>query len=54
MRLDHLPALQGRAAESVIKSNESLYVVNKFCYLGEMISIAGGVEESIVARIRCG
>ena len=33
--------------------NEYLEVVNKFCCLGEMIS-AGGIEESIVARIRCG
>ena len=35
--------LVGLSAES-----ESLEVVNKFDYLGDMISAAGGVEESIV------
>ena len=44
---------QGLPAESVVKSNESLEVVNKFFYLGD-ISPAGGVAESIVASIRCG
>ena len=44
--------LEGLPSESVVVSNESLEVVNKFCYLGDMIS-AVGVEESIVARIRC-
>ena len=28
--------------------------MNKSRYLGDMISAGGGVEESIVARIRCG
>ena len=41
-------------AEYVVISNESLEVVNKFCYLHNMISVDGCVEESIVARIRCG
>ena len=39
-------------AESAVVSNESLEVVNKFCNLGDMISSVGGVEKSIVARIR--
>ena len=42
---------EGVPAESA--RNESLEVVNKFCYLGDVISAAGGVEESIVAKIRC-
>ena len=29
-------------------------VVDKLCYLGDMISAGGGVEESIVARVRSG
>ena len=41
---------EGLSAESVIVSNESLEVVNNFCYLRD-ISAAGGVEESIVDRI---
>ena len=44
---DRLPA------ESVV-SNEFLKVVNKFCYLGDMISAAGSIHKSIAARIRCG
>ena len=45
---------EGLPEESVLISNKSLEIVNKFCYLGDMISVTGGVEESIVARIRCG
>ena len=37
--------LEGRPAESV---------VDKFCYLDDIINVAGGVEESIVARIKFG
>ena len=47
-------SLEGLPAESVVTSNKSLEIVNKFCYLGDMISAAGGVGESMVARIRCG
>ena len=32
-------------------NNEPLEVVNKSCYLGDLISVGGGVEESIVTRI---
>ena len=44
--------LVGLPAESVVVNNESLEIVNKFCYLGDTISAVAGVEESIVARIR--
>ena len=46
--------LGGLPTESVVVSNEYLEVVKKFCYLGDMISPAGGVDETIVARIRNG
>ena len=39
-------------AESIVVSNISFEVVNKFC-LGNMIS-AGDVEEIILDKIRCG
>ena len=45
--------LKGLPAESAVVSNESLEVVNKFCYLGDMISELV-LKKSIVARIRCG
>ena len=40
--------LEGLPEEYVAVSNESLEVVNKFCCLGDIISAAGGVEQSIV------
>ena len=43
-------SVEGLPAESVVISNESLEVVNKFCYFGDMISAGGGVEESIVRK----
>ena len=44
--------LEWQAAVSVVISIKSLEVVNKFWYLGDMISAGGGgVQESIVARI---
>ena len=36
------------------EDDKSSEVVNKFCYLGDMISAGGVVEESIAGRIRCG
>ena len=43
-------SFEGLPVEYVVRSNESLEVVNKFCYLSDMIrsSAGGGVEESIV------
>ena len=43
--------LKGRPAESVVVNNKPLKLVNKFCYLGDMIDAGGGTEENIVARI---
>ena len=43
--------LEGLPAESVVISNESLVIMNKFCYIGD-ISVAGGTEENIMTRIR--
>ena len=41
---------EGLPVEYVVRNNESSEVVNKFCYLSDMIraSAGGGVEESIV------
>ena len=40
---------EGLPMEYVVRSNESLEVVNKFCYLSDIrASAGGGVEESIV------
>ena len=38
----------------LVVSSESLEVVRKFCYLGDMISPGDGVEESTVTGFRCG
>ena len=43
--------LEGLPAVSVVISNESLEIVKKFCYLDDIISAAGVVEESILAII---
>ena len=32
----------------------ALEIVDKFCYQGDMISVGGGAEESVVARTRSG
>ena len=58
--VDEIRPLQGLPAGSVVVTNESfvnnalLKVANKFSYLGDMISAAGGSEESIVTIIRYG
>ena len=39
--------------EIVIEANENLECVERFCYLGDMISAGGGAEEASIARIRC-
>ena len=52
--LGEIRPLEGLPAESVIVSNESLGVVNKLCYLGDMNSADGIVGESVGTRIRCG
>ena len=44
--------LEGRPAESLVVSNESLEEVNKFCDLDDMSSAGSGVEGSIVANRR--
>ncbi len=38
----------------LIRSGTPLEVVEMFCYLGDMLSLYGGVEEAVVARVRCG
>lgn len=40
--------------KQVVIDGEALEVVDKFCYLGEMISAFGGAEEAVIARIRSG
>ena len=44
--------LGGQQAESVVVSND-LWKYWKYCYLSDIIGSSDGVEESIVARIRC-
>ena len=46
--------LDRQPTESLTIDDDNLDVVDKFCYLGDMISAGGGAEESILTRIRCG
>ena len=46
--------LDGRPVKSIAIGGETLEVVDKFCYLGDMISVGGGAGESSVSRIRSG
>ena len=46
--------LDKQPTESLTIENDNLDVVDKFCYLGDMISAGGGAEGSILTRIRCG
>ena len=36
--------------EHVMVDGAALEVVDKFCYLSDMISVGGGAEESVIAR----
>ena len=42
----------GPQVEHVMVDGAALEVVDKFCYLGDMISAGGGTEESVIARTR--
>src|SRR5206468_9809594 len=37
----------------VLGNNDRMEVVEKFCYLGNVIGKGGVVEESSIARVRC-
>ena len=37
----------------VLGNNDRMEVVEKFCYLGDVIGKGGGAEESSIARVRC-
>ncbi len=37
----------------VLGNNDKMEVVEKFCYLGDVIGKGGGAEESSIARVRC-
>ena len=41
-------------AERLVYGDVSLERVDKFCYLGDMISAGGGLEAAVNARIRSG
>ena len=43
-----------KLVEHVMIDGASLETVEKFCYLGNMISAGGGAEESVIARTRSG
>src|SRR5437867_4295694 len=36
-----------------LENNDKIEVVEKFCYLGDVIGKGGGAEESSIARVRC-
>ena len=40
--------------EHVMVDGAALEVVDKFCYLSDMISVGGGAEESVIARTKSG
>ena len=37
----------------VLELDSSLEIVDRFCYLGDVIGAGGGAEEASIARIRC-
>ena len=39
--------------EVVIEPNVKLECVPKFCYLGDILGLRGGVEDTARARVRC-
>ena len=51
---DEVSHLKRQPMGPIMIDNKEIDVVDKFCYLGDMISAEGGAEESIVTRIRCG
>src|SRR5437867_1906533 len=42
-----------RGRQFVLGAREELEVVDKFCYLGDVIGKGGGAEEASRARVRC-
>ena len=40
-------------SQFVLGAREELEVVDKFCYLGDVIGKGGGAEEASRARVRC-
>src|SRR5437867_9361561 len=42
-----------RGRQLVLEAREELEVVDKFCYLGDVIGKGGGAEEASRARVRC-
>ena len=54
------PACLGQAgsdppvADKIVLDGNELEVVNKFCYLGDMLDAKGGAESSSIARVQCG
>src|SRR5437867_1216289 len=42
-----------RGRQFVLGAREELEVVDKFCYLGDVIGKGGGVEKASRARVRC-
>ena len=43
-----------RLTELTLEDGTSLEIVDKFCYLGDMIGACGGAEDASRARVRCG
>ena len=41
-------------ADKIVLDGNELEVVNKFCYLGDMLDAKGGAESSSIARVQCG
>ena len=40
-------------AEFILGASEKLEVVDRFCYLGDMLGKGGGAEESSRVRVKC-
>jgi hypothetical protein len=47
-------SVAGRASqEFILSETDRLEVVDKFCYLGDMLGKAGGAEEASRTRVKC-
>ena len=40
-------------SQFMLNSDDAVECVDKFCYLGNMIGIGGGVKEAVRNRVRC-
>ena len=43
-----------RREETIKLNGDNLEVVNKFCYIGDMLNSEGSVQDAVIARLRAG